>query len=56
MRLRVSLGLPAAVEHAARQEYTSGAEYARRALLTALSARGLHLLANGKVAVRNSDQ
>lgn len=49
MALRVPAGLPRAVEAAARLQFTSPSEWARRALLHALQADGVCLGADGRV-------
>ena len=41
--LRVPVGLPDALEAAARQQLTSPAEYCRRALIQALRADGVRI-------------
>jgi hypothetical protein len=52
LAIRVPAGLPAAVEAAARYRLTSPSEWARRALLAALRADGLHLDEDGQVRNR----
>jgi hypothetical protein len=49
--LRTPLGLPQAIEAAARRQLTSPSEYVRRALLQALAADGVRLAPDGSVAV-----
>jgi hypothetical protein len=46
---RGPLGLPQAIEAAARNQLTSPAEYVRRALVRALAADGVHLGADGAI-------
>jgi hypothetical protein len=43
LAIRVPAGLPAAVEAAARRQFTSPSEWARRALLDALRSDGVHI-------------
>jgi hypothetical protein len=43
LRLRVTRGLPAAVQQAAKQRHTTPAEWARQALLRSLAAEGVQL-------------
>ena len=43
MRLRVPRGLPAAVQLAAKQRYTTPAEWMRQAILRSLEAEGVQL-------------
>jgi hypothetical protein len=48
------LGLPQAVEAAARNQLCNPAEYVRRALIAALKADGIHLRADGKIETAKS--
>ena len=50
IRVRVPLGLPDAIEAAARRGHTTASEWTRRALLRVLRDDGLHLLADGGVS------
>jgi hypothetical protein len=52
LAIRVPAGLPAAVEAAARRQFTSPSEWARRALLDALRSDGVHIGAAGRVGNR----
>jgi hypothetical protein len=49
LTLRAPIGLPQAIEAAARSQMTSPSEYVRRALLRALNADGVHLDADGRI-------
>jgi len=49
LAVRVPMGLPQAVEAAARLQFTSPSEWARRALLDALQVNGVRLGADGRV-------
>jgi hypothetical protein len=49
LTLRVPLGLPQAIEAAARRQLTSPPEYIRRVLLQALKGDGVHLGADGRI-------
>ena len=49
LTLRVPLGLPQAIEAAARRQLTTPPEYVRRALLQALKGDGVHLGADGEI-------
>jgi hypothetical protein len=53
LRLRVPKGLPAALELAATREHTSPAEWARRALLVSLEAKGIRLHDAGLVEAQS---
>jgi hypothetical protein len=53
LAVRVPAGLPQAVEAAARLQFTSPSEWARRALLHALQADGVRLGADGRVETLN---
>ena len=55
LTLRVPLGLPQAVEAAARSQLTSSPEYVRRALLQALRGDGVHLGADGEIELDRQD-
>jgi hypothetical protein len=52
MTLRVPVGLPDALEAAARLQLTSPAEYCRRALIRALRADGVRVDADGTITTR----
>jgi hypothetical protein len=49
LTLRVPLGLPQAIEAAARRQLTTAPEYVRRALLQALKGDGVRLGVDGNV-------
>ena len=49
LTLRVPLGLPQAIEAAARRQLTSPPEYVRRALLNALNVDGVRLGVDGNI-------
>ena len=49
LRLRVPMGLNAAVQTAARRHHSTGAEWVRQALLRSLQAEGLYLRDGGEI-------
>jgi hypothetical protein len=54
LAVRVPKGMPAAVQAAARAQFTSPSEFARRALLDALRSAGVELRPDGRIEGRGS--